>query len=209
MKKYELIESNISGLYRIRALRDFSDVKKGYIGGYVSGEHNLSHYGNCWIYDEGIVCDDAKVFDNAVIKRSAKVSGNAEIFGNAKILGAVRVYGNAKVHGNAKAYYVSEIRGTAEVCGNTVIEVEYIADNRYYCFGKSYKYHAQPIFDGYSPQEIQLGCYIRTIDEWRNDFWNNEKEFPKGSKEAEYRLKALNMCLIWLGEEPIKMEDIL
>jgi hypothetical protein len=48
-KKYELIKSDIPGLYRIKAVRDFSDVKKGDIGGYVESEDNLSHEGDCWV----------------------------------------------------------------------------------------------------------------------------------------------------------------
>ena len=42
MKKYELtddtIEFNGQILYRIKALRDFANVKAGDIGGYISGE---------------------------------------------------------------------------------------------------------------------------------------------------------------------------
>jgi hypothetical protein len=67
MKKYELTEEKIETfgktLYRIKALINFSDVKEGDFGGYVEGEHNLSHSGDCWI------------------------SGNAKISGNAAISG--------------------------------------------------------------------------------------------------------------------------
>ena len=53
-KKYELVKdmtltSRVGLLHRIRALKDFSDVKKGDLGGYVSSERNLSHYDNCWV----------------------------------------------------------------------------------------------------------------------------------------------------------------
>ena len=34
-KKYKLIPSDKQGLYRVKALRDFANVKKGDIGGYV------------------------------------------------------------------------------------------------------------------------------------------------------------------------------
>ena len=66
-------------LYRIRALRDFYNVKKGDIGWYVESEKNLTHDGNSWIYDNAIVCD------NAILCCSAKVCENAEIYGNSKI----------------------------------------------------------------------------------------------------------------------------
>ena len=77
-KKYELlledkIEYKRKTLYRIRALRDFSNVKAGDIGGYIESEKNLSHNGNCWIYDNAWVFGDAKVYDNARVYGSAKV----------------------------------------------------------------------------------------------------------------------------------------
>lgn len=34
-KKYEMLDREINGLCRIRALIDFSNVKKGDIGGYI------------------------------------------------------------------------------------------------------------------------------------------------------------------------------
>ena len=53
-KKYKLTEETINvgdkTLYRIEALRDFSDVKKGDKGGFVEKEENLSQSDNCWIY---------------------------------------------------------------------------------------------------------------------------------------------------------------
>ena len=81
-KKFEITEEfiiNNSGvkLYRIKALKDFSDVKKGDFGGYVQQERNLSQFGNSWIYDNAWVYDDAKVF------------GEAQVFGDAKVFGDV------------------------------------------------------------------------------------------------------------------------
>lgn len=53
-KKYELIKTNVEGLYRIKALIDFGLVKAGDIGGCVKSESNLSHEGDCWIYDNDV-----------------------------------------------------------------------------------------------------------------------------------------------------------
>ena len=53
MKKYEIVNK------RVKALRDFADIRKGDVGGFVDGEHNLSHEGNCWIYDCAEVYDTA------------------------------------------------------------------------------------------------------------------------------------------------------
>ncbi|QBP07009.1 putative DNA repair exonuclease [Edwardsiella phage ETP-1] len=61
-KKYELLESDLttpSGatLYRVKALKDFGDVKAGYI----EGEHNLDHAGTCWVSGEAWVSGGARV----------------------------------------------------------------------------------------------------------------------------------------------------
>lgn len=89
-KKYKLIKDNVNhfcslGYYRIEAIKDFNDVKKGDIGGYVENEDNLSQYGDCWIYDNARVYGNAKVCDNAKIYGRAKIHGNAIICNNAII----------------------------------------------------------------------------------------------------------------------------
>ena len=100
--KYELTDETIdvSGttLHRIKALKDFGNVKKGELGGYVKkgelggyveSEYNLSQIGNCWVYGNARVCGDAEVYGDA------KVCGNAWVYGNAEVCGNARVYGNA------------------------------------------------------------------------------------------------------------------
>lgn len=66
-KKFELTEEfiiNNSGikLYRIKALKDFSDVKKGDLGGYVLVERNLSQFGNAWVYGD-VIASGEHVYD--------------------------------------------------------------------------------------------------------------------------------------------------
>jgi len=74
-KKYELtsefIEIKTTKLFRIKALRDFGNVREGNSGGFIEKESNLAHDGNAW------------------------VSGNARVYGNAQVSGNVWiVYGN-------------------------------------------------------------------------------------------------------------------
>ena len=93
-KKYQLIPSNIRVLFRIKALRDFVDVKKGDIGGYVQSEANLSHDGDCWVYDDAKVYGDAEVSGKAMVYDKAKVFGDAEVSDNALVYNRAWVYGN-------------------------------------------------------------------------------------------------------------------
>ena len=82
-KKYKLTEETINvnckTLYRIEALKDFGNVKKGDKGGFIENEDNLSQYDDCWIYD------NAKVFDNAKVYGDAKVCGKAQVYWCAQV----------------------------------------------------------------------------------------------------------------------------
>ena len=75
-KKYRFTEETmeIGGhvLNRIIALRDFREVKKGDLGGFIEKESNLAHDLNCWIYN------DAKVYSNAMVYGNAKVEKKSD-----------------------------------------------------------------------------------------------------------------------------------
>ncbi|QLB42458.1 MULTISPECIES: hypothetical protein [Mannheimia] len=147
MKKYCLTESTeeVDGktVYQIQALIDIPsiDIKKGDLGGYVEGEHNLSHEGDAWIYDTALVMDNAKVYGSAQVRYS-KLTDNAEIFDNvrivyeseteseleytqvwvgedAKIYGDVMLRNNRRLHilGNTKVY------GRTIFCNNIEINI--------------------------------------------------------------------------------------
>ena len=113
-KKYELllndtIEYKGKILYRIKALKNFGHIYKDVIGGYIESEKNLSHSGECWIYNK------AKVYDNA------EVSGNSKVYGAAEVYEKAEVYGNAGICGDAKVYGNSKVCGYAVVSGSVVI----------------------------------------------------------------------------------------
>ena len=109
--KYILIKcSNL--YYHPKALKNFSDVSKGDIGGYIQGYHNLSQFGNCWIYDCAAIIRNAYVSENAKIKDNAIVTDNTRISGNAIVKSSAQVSDNAKVSENAM------ISGYAQVTGN-------------------------------------------------------------------------------------------
>ena len=99
MKKYRLTEETTKvgnrTLYRIQALRDFGNVTKGDIGGYIESEKNLSQDGNAW------------------------VSGDARVYGDAWVYGNARVYGDARVYGNA------DIKTTGDICSMSGFGSEY------------------------------------------------------------------------------------
>ena len=108
--KYILIDDNhIYG--RLKAVKDFSDVRKGDLGGYIQGYRNLSQKGDCWIYGNAWVFDDAQV------------SENAQIYGDDEFseLIKIQIFGNARIYGDAIVSGFAYISGRAQVCGNANI----------------------------------------------------------------------------------------
>lgn len=124
--KYELLENDyiqMGGvpLYRIRSLRDFRDVKKGDLGGYIDSENNLSHDGDCWVYDTSRVLGAAHIHDNARIHGCSYIGGCADIFENAYVYGGLPVYRNVHIFGQSRICGHSRISGYVYLSGNTKI----------------------------------------------------------------------------------------
>lgn len=119
MKKYELTNEYITylgkKLYRIKALKNFGNVKIGELGGYIEKEDNLSQYDNAWVYgkaivkDNAMVCGDARVYGDAVVKDNAIVGGNAIVKDKTWVCGNARIKGNAWIESNADYLNISSL----------------------------------------------------------------------------------------------------
>ena len=140
MEKYKLTDEtiNVNGitLYRIEALKDFSDVHEGDKGGFIEHERNLSQDNDCWVYEKAMVYGNAMVHDDAMAFGNAKVCGNASVYdyasvcGNAKVYGDASVFGDAMVRGNASVYDYASVYGNASVCGDAeVYSIAEVFDN--------------------------------------------------------------------------------
>ena len=163
-EKYELLKDPIINLYRIRALKDFSDIKAGTLGGYVENEDNLSHDGNAWIYGNAKVCGDAKVYGNSRVYDDAKIYGNACAYGNAWVYGNACVYGDTCVYDYACVYGNACVGSNARVCGDACLKIN--AD--------------YTVIHGFGSEErtttffrckdgnirVKCGCFYGTIDEF-------------------------------------------
>ena len=118
-KKYELnsetIEIDGTILHRIKALKDFSDVKAGDLGGWIEKEDNLSQSGDAWIGGDAKVYSDAVVFGNARVDENAVVFGQAKVYDNARVDGNTQVSDGAEISDNAVVFGNAEIYGNAQV----------------------------------------------------------------------------------------------
>lgn len=135
MKKYELIKESKDTfmgreIYRIRALKDFCDIKVGDVGGWVCSENNLSQEGECWIYDEAKCLDNSRVYDNAMMFDNAIMFGNSVMYDNAVMLNNSIMYDNSKMFNKAKMFDKSIMCNNAEMCGNaTMYDSSIMYDN--------------------------------------------------------------------------------
>jgi len=73
MKKFELTSETMvkfgKTFYRIKALIDFSNVKTGDLGGWVSREEDLCQEDKSWVYDNSTV-DNSTVRNNSTVYNS-------------------------------------------------------------------------------------------------------------------------------------------
>ena len=123
-KKY-ILHHKDHGLWRIQACKNFSDgsidIRKGEFGGLIESEKNLSHKGDCWVFDDAKIFGNAKVYDNVYVRDNAKVYGNAQVYEAAIIADNAMVYDNAKVYrvaiiaGNAQVYDSAKVHDYAKV----------------------------------------------------------------------------------------------
>ena len=209
MKKYKLTEETIivngRTLYRIEALRDFANVKKGDKGGFVEKESNLSQYGDCWIYGNAKVFDNAKVYGNAKVYEVAMVYGNAKVYDNAKVYHYAMVYGNAEVFGKAEVYDDAMVYGNAKVFENA--EVSF--DAKVYDDAKVYEYAmVQGNAKVYGNAEIRTNACIygdAVIDSIGDyivfkNFWSSGRSFTWTRSNDMWKVG----CFYGTGEELIK-----
>ena len=136
-----------STLHRIRRLRD------GKLGGWIESEDNLSQEGNCWVDDDAMVADSARVYDNAKVSLWAKVYNNAQVYGNANVSAFAEVYDNAKVYDAAHVDSNVKVYGHAKVYGRVEMhEHAQVYDNsevygRAYVYGKAQVYGNAQVYD--------------------------------------------------------------
>lgn len=138
MLKDDTIEVECRKLYRIRALRDFGDIKKGTIGGYIEKEDNLSHDGDCWIGDNAKVYNNAIVEDNTMVKRCAIVKHDATVSGDAIIDDYAYICNSSSVSGTAHVRNNAVINNYATIFGNSVIAGSAIISNYAKICGNAY-----------------------------------------------------------------------
>ena len=201
-KKYELTSETIKfngvTLHRIKALKNFSDVKAGNLGGWVEKEENLSQTDNAWVYSNAKVYGNAKVFGNAkvygnaVVCDNAMVYGNSEVYGDAKVYDYAWVYDKSSVHGNARIRDYAEVHNNAEICGNAVVcdNADYIVFKNFWSSGRFFTWTR-------SNNMWSAGCFYGTgkelIEKAYADSETSGRECEKIVRLTGSTIDALNL----------------
>lgn len=133
-KKYEFTNFSIMykghRLHQIRALRDFGNIKKGDVGGHIEGEGNLSHKGDCWVYDNAYVYEDAQICGNAQIGDYAKIYGHSLVLDNTCICGKAIVRDYATISDGAIIQCSALVQDSVEVKGQSIIRDNVVLKDR-------------------------------------------------------------------------------
>ena len=175
-------------VHRIVALKTFADVKEGSFGGWVENEKNLSQKDNCWIYDNAIALENAKIEGCARVAEEAIVSGNAAVFGNAIVSQLAKITGNAHVFGAARVWGHSTISEDAKIAGNVYGDAVVQGDacvfanakighnamlksnNDLLCIGPIGS--RDDLLTMYRTKELKInivcGCFFGTLDQFQN-----------------------------------------
>ena len=131
MKKYEIlmdeentIEWNGHILHRIKALKDFRNVRKGDIGGYVQKEKNLSQEGNCWIYDNAKAMDSSRIYDNSEMHDNSVMHENSIMFDNSEIHDSSIMHDNCRMYNDSRMYGDGELNNKAKLYGKLFSKVD-------------------------------------------------------------------------------------
>ena len=125
----ERMEAEVVTFHRVRAKKDFGDVKAGQLGGHVESASNLSQEGDCWIGDNAFVGGKATVSDSAIVDGNALVTGQALINGNATVTGEAKVSGNCHIYGYARVEENATIDGKADIEDATICGYAHIGGN--------------------------------------------------------------------------------
>jgi hypothetical protein len=113
-------------LYQIVALRAFGTVEAGERGGFIEGEHNLSHQGNCWVAGKAMVRQKARLNDDALACDFVDISGSAQLYdqtlacGHADITGDVKMYDESTADEFCRLFGHFEMRDRSHASGRSI-----------------------------------------------------------------------------------------
>lgn len=195
-KKYQLTNEtrNYYGitLYRIQALKDFGDVKAGDKGGWVESKNNLSHYGDCWVYDDSVASGSSRISEDAKIMNSSEICDFACVRGDAVIDQGSTISGEAFIL-DAKVSNMI-ISNYTQISGD--IEIKSIRD--FYDFSLWYPYDDEYIT--YLPNHDKFIYYGKSYT--KEELSEHEDFESESSIILEILNKQVDLCKYYMEVYP-------
>ena len=124
---------------------------------------------------------DVRIWSDVSIGSDVRIASGVRIASDVSIFPGVRIASDVSIASGVRIE--SGVRGTVLKVTSLSLVYEYQTD----------------IIETDENVYVRMGCFTRTVVEWKADFWNNEKEFPRGSEEGERRLLAFNIAMDILG----------
>jgi len=212
MRKFRLTRLNkiVTGIKvsRIQALKDFANVKAGDLGGWVQSEHNLSHNGNCWIYDDACAIEysgvrgNASMHENSFISEHAKLWGNSSIHDNSKLRNRTTLWNNSTLYNNAcllgdiSLIYNACVYGNIKLSGTFYLAKDaYVGHLNEILIFKNIELHDLAIYKNFSGIGVTHGEFNGTLGEFINSlkarYWNNKKILKKYKSRIDYSVNNI------------------
>lgn len=195
-KKYKLTDETRDyygrTLYRIQALKDFGNVKAGDKGGWVEYKSNLSHYGDCWIYDDSVAAGSSRISEDAKIMNSSEIYDFACVRGNAVIDQGSTISGEAFIL-DAKVSNMI-ISNYTQISGD--IEIKSVRD--FYDFSLWYPYADEYIT--YLPDQDKFIYYGKSYT--KEELSEHEDFESESSIILEILNKQVDLCKYYMKVYP-------
>ena len=118
---------------RIKALRDFGNVKEGTLGGFVEDDDNLSHDGLCWIADDAMALGRSRVTRDAQLRDRARLCDWAVITDRCVVCDDAQLWDSVFAYDDTVIGAKSVLTDAVTVYGNAVIRCQ----SRYSISGKT------------------------------------------------------------------------
>jgi hypothetical protein len=202
-------------LYRIKALKDFADVKAGDYGGWVQSLNNLDQNGDCWIYDNAYAMDMSRIKDNAKLKDNSAASGFAHIMDEARLVDTAEALGHCKIYGKALISNNARVFGDAEVFDAIMRDSSKAHKNAWVCKGVilsdtmevTEKTTRTPIYihgimynATFMDSHINFNCITKSVNEWLN-ITDEELEEIDGRKAVLFRKRYHKFLVGFIHDE--------
>jgi len=168
------------------------------IGDRVIIEDNIYIKKNVTIENNCFIGQFSKIGRNTFIDEFVNIDGHCDIFENVRILDNTSIGISCTLNNDIL------LPNDFDMPSEARIDFNFYHDS-FISIPRGYKYlaTAYKINDKKSPYYdlwmVQLGCYSRLLSEWQENFWNNDREFPKVNKPNSIaRFKTFKRIEAWI-----------